>query len=391
MAAEDVSRIGAEEIPMPFLEISHSAKMGTVVGSIDLARITDQAKPEAALLAGTIPQAHRGIVFVDEINRLAEVAPELADVLLSVMGTKPGRIQIEETGLPVIEMPVSVSVWAASNPDEEPGPLEDVRRQLSDRFDLMVNMARPTSVAQVISILRKDGGHDRGAEAGFSSRIATGLAAQTRVSAEIEELMAHVYLDFGLESIRAIESLLQGARLRALLAGRGEVSLQDVLDVAPLALRHRVDVAVLNQILTYVQGLSQKAQVAGQASTQEPPKGDDQKASKSHERARTPDGRGTEDPLTRLLCRLKDAFSQHGQKTAPGRAMAGNGNGPGADDQETGSTKHPAAQRGSSGRSTPASIVDPMKAALVAPGAEATPIYLLATHDLVHSPEDLLR
>ncbi|ADU51359.1 AAA ATPase [Thermaerobacter marianensis DSM 12885] len=134
---------GTEWIPMPFREISPSAKVGTVTGSLDLARLTDVGRPEAALLPGTLAQAHRGIVLVDEINRVADVAPELADCLLDVMGTKPGRLQIEETGLPPVELTVRVAVWAASNPDEEPGPLEEIRRQLSDRFDLVLDVRRP--------------------------------------------------------------------------------------------------------------------------------------------------------------------------------------------------------------------------------------------------------
>jgi magnesium chelatase subunit I len=113
MTAPELAELGTEEIPMPFLEISHSAKVGTVAGSIDLSRLTDSTQPEARLLPGLIPQAHRGILFIDEINRLADTSPEITDILLDVMGNKPGHIQIEEAGLPVVEIPVSVSVWAA--------------------------------------------------------------------------------------------------------------------------------------------------------------------------------------------------------------------------------------------------------------------------------------
>ncbi len=35
-------------------------------------------------------------MLVDEINRLADTAPELTDIMLDAMGTKPGRVQIEE-------------------------------------------------------------------------------------------------------------------------------------------------------------------------------------------------------------------------------------------------------------------------------------------------------
>ena len=91
LSAQEIADLGVEEIPMPFLEISHSAKVGTVAGSIDLAKLTDGSNPEARLLPGLIPQAHRGIIFIDEINRLADTAPEITDILLDLMGTKPGH------------------------------------------------------------------------------------------------------------------------------------------------------------------------------------------------------------------------------------------------------------------------------------------------------------
>ena len=71
----ELAEIGTEWIPMPFLEISHSAKVATVVGGIDLEKLVNRAHPEAALLPGTLAQAHRGIVFIDEINRLADTSP----------------------------------------------------------------------------------------------------------------------------------------------------------------------------------------------------------------------------------------------------------------------------------------------------------------------------
>ena len=153
LTPEEIADLGTEQIQMPFLEISHSAKIGTVAGSIDLGKLTNPSKPQAALLPGIIPQAHRGILFVDEINRLADTSPEITDILLDVMGTKPGMVQIEETGLPVVDVPVLVSVWAASNPDEEPGPLAEIRRQLSDRFDMVVPVGRPSTTEAVIDIL----------------------------------------------------------------------------------------------------------------------------------------------------------------------------------------------------------------------------------------------
>lgn len=271
LSPDEVAWLGTELVPMPFLEISHSAKIGTVVGSIDLAALTDRDRPAAALLPGTLPRAHRGIVFVDEINRLADTCPDLADVLLDVMGTKPGRIQIEEAGLPVVELPVEVTVWAASNPDEDPGPLADIRRQLADRFDVTVAMARPSRADVVVRILglaadvaeAADQGTDgfRASEPGAPDALARAAARLGRVRwpAGVRAVLADLYIDFGLESLRAVEAMQQAAALRCALAGRDEVGLADLIAVAELALRHRVDLAALARITSHLRSLEVRA------------------------------------------------------------------------------------------------------------------------------------
>ncbi len=263
-----IASLGTEEIPVPFLEISHAAKIGTVVGSIDLARIADPSRPEAALLPGVLPRAHRGVVFVDEINRLADTSPELTDVLLDVMGTKPGRLQVEETGLPTFEIPIMCAIWAASNPDEEPGALEDIRRQLSDRFDFTVNMARPQDQATVKRILLDDerrslapagsSAQPQRAEAcGAAPRLdplrirMSGRAAAlpgVALPDDLASLLAEVYVSFGMESLRAVEAISLGARARAALESRVRASLDDIRTILPFALRHRVDASTLINI-----------------------------------------------------------------------------------------------------------------------------------------------
>lgn len=281
----EVAGLGREWVPMPFREISHSAKIGTVAGSIDLGRLADTEHPEAALLPGTIPQAHRGIIFVDEINRLADTAPELADLLLDVMGTKPGRLQVEETGLAGVDLPAAVSVWAASNPDEDPGPLEDIRKQLSDRFDFVISMERPSTVNTVKEILRSSRERLLGhlTAAGSDARLAAtvvpaeaygqadlgdgppgddwlGLGAavgRVLLPATVEELIASLYVDFGLESLRGIEAIHLGARLNCVLDGRDRIGIDDVLAVAPGALQHRLDVSTFARVMDY---LAEKAE-----------------------------------------------------------------------------------------------------------------------------------
>lgn len=258
---EELAQLDTEIIPMPFLEISHSAKIGTIVGSIDLARITDAANSTAAILPGIIPQAHRGIIFIDEINRLADTSPELTDVLLDVMGTKPGRVQIEETGLPVVEIPVQVSVWAASNPDEEPGPLEEIRRQLADRFDLVVEMGRAHDPESIAEILRQSSLARRG----LKSTANNDQAKYDRAKKEMADIavkfahldmpdflrnfIARLYVKYDLESFRAIEAIQHAAILNCALKKRDQVLISDILQILPMALKHRVDGETLNKIM----------------------------------------------------------------------------------------------------------------------------------------------
>ncbi|MGE5380514.1 MAG: ATP-binding protein [Methylocystaceae bacterium] len=270
LTPDEVEALGTEEITMPFLEISHSAKVGTVAGSIDLAKITDTSKPQAALLPGIIPQAHRGIIFIDEINRLADTSPEITDILLDVMGNKPGRIQIEEAGMPVVDIPVNVSVWAASNPDEEPGPLEEIRRQLSDRFDMVFYMGRPSQVDVVANMLEESDNCRR-------NRVEDEQIIEEKVSAIAEKLaemsgrydgaempdflrsfIARLYIKYSLESLRAIEAIQQGAILHSIIKNQKQVQMYDVLEVVPLALKHRVDGDTLVKIMNSLENKSSR-------------------------------------------------------------------------------------------------------------------------------------
>ncbi|MDD4802932.1 MAG: magnesium chelatase [Syntrophomonas sp.] len=269
LSAQEIADLGVEEIPMPFLEISHSAKVGTVAGSIDLAKLTDESHPEARLLPGLIPQAHRGILFIDEINRLADTAPEITDILLDLMGTKPGIVQIEEAGLPVVKIKVSVSVWAASNPDEDPGPLEEIRRQLSDRFDMVCYMGRPTSI-DVLAKMLKENFHtnihpdkdimDEATIAKKHQEYTSSLLkwAEIYKQADIPDFVrnyiARLYVKHNLESIRAIEAMQQSAVLYAITKNRDQATINDVSRMLPLILKHRINSDTLIKVINDIDG-----------------------------------------------------------------------------------------------------------------------------------------
>ncbi|RJQ11051.1 MAG: magnesium chelatase [Bacillota bacterium] len=361
MSPEEVAAEGTEWITMPFREISHSAKVGTVAGSIDLSRLTDAGRPEAALLPGTIPQANRGVIFVDEINRLADTAPELADILLDVMGTKPGRLQVEETGMPCVAIPVSVSVWAASNPDEDPGPLEDIRKQLSDRFDFVVAMERPSEVATVREVLRSTRARytslfetalSRPPDAVFRACSATAGAAgederwrdlgeaarRTECSDAVEELIASLYIDFGLESLRAVEAIHHGAHMNSALEGRSKVTATDVLAVAPGALQHRVDVSSFARIMDHL-GQRAKAEVGAESEAAGGRTGESDNGERAEDAISAALAGGAEAPVDEAASLAASTGSTAGRPE--GGSPAGRHREPDATSTRTGARRHP--------------------------------------------------
>ncbi len=188
-------------------------------------------------------------VLADEINR----APaKVQSALLEVMGEHHVSI-----GGQTFDVPSPFLVLATQNPIESEGvyPLPEAQR---DRFLMKIVIdyptpaeeveivhrmgVRPPKASQVLGLtdllalqnLADDVYVDHGVvEYAVSLVLATRQPAQFQLP-ELEELLA-----FG-ASPRASLGLVAGARALALLRGRGYALPQDVYDVAPDVLRHRL-------------------------------------------------------------------------------------------------------------------------------------------------------
>lgn len=304
MTPLEILDLGTEERPMPLLEISHAAQLGTVVGSLDLAKLTHQDQAQAALLPGTLAQAHRGIVFVDEINRLADTAPELADVLLDLMGTKPGLLQIEEAGLPKVQLPLLVSVWAASNPDESPGPLQNIRKQLSDRFDCSIPVGRPQQVEALISMIQLEEQRPQPrADLGWQP---IDLIQWHKINTQDKYVrkMAEIYIEHGLESVRALKAWHLTAKLHAFYHQKGAIGWQDLLATYTFCLQHRVDATTLAAIGDELEQLLNPLPRHTNAAAQKPRHLSNQ-GEKQAQRLVSDDDAATQGILSRILANYK--------------------------------------------------------------------------------------
>ncbi|WP_067970236.1 putative cobaltochelatase [Nocardiopsis trehalosi] len=228
----------AEHRPARLVELPVGASEDRLVGSLDLERALTEGV--TAFEPGLLAAAHRGVLYVDEVNLLHD---HLVDLLLdaAAMGTS----HVEREGVSVRHAARFLLV-GTMNPEEG-----ELRPQLLDRFGLTVEVAASRDPAERAEVVRRRLAHEAD-PAAFAARFApeeTDLAA--RVQAARARLADVVLTDAALRQVTAVCAAFQVDGLRAdivtaraamaLAAWRGRtlVTADDVRDAARLALPHR--------------------------------------------------------------------------------------------------------------------------------------------------------
>ncbi|MET0455980.1 MAG: VWA domain-containing protein [Mycobacterium sp.] len=224
--------------PVRLVELPVGATEDRVAGSIQLERaLSDGA---VAFEPGLLAKAHRGILYVDEVNLLHD---HLVDLLLDAAAM--GRLTVERDGISVTHA-ASFVIVGTMNPEEG-----ELRPQLLDRFGLSVEVAAPRDPAQRAEVVRRRLAFDADPEA-FRSQYADAEArlrerireAQARVrdvalTAATLLKVAEVCSAFGVDGMRADIVTARTAAAHAAWQGRDDVTVEDLRVAARLALPHR--------------------------------------------------------------------------------------------------------------------------------------------------------
>ncbi|MER5515084.1 putative cobaltochelatase [Streptomyces sp. NPDC002763] len=227
-----------ESRPARMVELPVGASEDRLVGALDIERAL--AEGVKAFEPGLLADAHRGILYVDEVNLLHD---HLVDLLLDAAAM--GASYVEREGVSVRHAAKFLLV-GTMNPEEG-----ELRPQLLDRFGLTVEVAASREPDQRVEVVRRRLAYDDD-PAGFATRWAGEEAAVRQRIVAARALLPSVRLGdgalrqiaatcaaFEVDGMRADIVMARTATALAAWAGRTEVLAEDVRQAALLALPHR--------------------------------------------------------------------------------------------------------------------------------------------------------
>lgn len=228
----------AEDRPTRMVELPVGASEDRLVGALDIERALSEGVK--AFEPGLLADAHRGILYVDEVNLLHD---HLVDLLLDAAAM--GASYVEREGVSVRHAARFLLV-GTMNPEEG-----ELRPQLLDRFGLTVEVAASREPEQRVEVVRRRLAYDAD-PAGFAARWAAEEDALRHRITAARELLPGVTLGdaalrqiaatcaaFEVDGMRADIVMARTATALAAWAGRADVLEEDVRQAALLALPHR--------------------------------------------------------------------------------------------------------------------------------------------------------
>jgi magnesium chelatase subunit I len=239
------------------VELPLGATEDRVVGTLDLEHALK--KGEKQVEPGLLAAAHRGILYVDEVNLLDD---HVVDVLLD--SAAMGVNTIEREGVS-FSHPARFTLVGTMNPEEG-----ELRPQLLDRFGLCVTIEGITKADDRVAVMERRSAFDDNPDAfadqwcaqseELAERILTARRRYNHVTVEKEMYyeIAQYCLDVGVDGHRGDIIILKTVKTLAAYEGRSNVNSKDIQTAAELALPHRVRRRPLMEIADNVQAIREK-------------------------------------------------------------------------------------------------------------------------------------
>ncbi|HEY7484625.1 MAG TPA: VWA domain-containing protein [Streptosporangiaceae bacterium] len=234
----DPHTAAADRRPARLVELPVGASEDRLTGSLDIERaLTEGVK---AYEPGLLAAAHRGLLYVDEVNLLHD---HLVDLLLDAAAM--GQSYVEREGVSVRHAARFLLV-GTMNPEEG-----ELRPQLLDRFGLTVEIAATRDPEERAEVVRRRLRFEAGPEGFAAAWEPVEAELADRIGAARRRLPGVALTDTALRQITAVCAAFEVDGLRADLVtaraaialaawhGRDAVAAEDVRIAARLALPHR--------------------------------------------------------------------------------------------------------------------------------------------------------